>query len=434
MTDRLFKKYLKYSSLNVLGMMSISGYILADTFFIAKALGASGLAALNFSISIVSVVNAFGLMIGIGGGANYSIHKSRGNLKKANEIFTIAVKMAMLVSSAIFIIGLLFSKNLAGILGAGGEIHVMANIYIKTIMLFSPFFILNNVVLCFVRNDNDPKLPMIAMVVGSISNVVLDYIFMFPLEMGMFGAVIATSIAPIISLGILSRHFLKKDTTLEYLNTKKDLFNLKIVKLGISSFITEMASAVTLIVFNLILLNQAGNLGVAAYAIIANIALVIISIYTGISQGMQPLTSQEYGIGNKHNIKKLLRYAILSSLAATAVIYLYSFFNAEFIVNIFNNEGSAKITKYAAEGVRIYFLGFFFAGINIVVSAYLASIERARESFIISVLRGVVLIVPVVLIMSYLFHTRGVWIGFVITEMIIFIISNYLIKLTNKNI
>ncbi len=434
MTDQLFKRYLKYSSLNILGMMSISGYILADTFFIAKALGANGLAALNFSISIVSVVNAFGLMLGIGGGANYSIYKSRGNIEKANKVFTIAINMSLVISFIIFVLGIFFSKNLAAILGAEGEIHVMSNIYIKTIMLFSPFFILNNVVLCFVRNDGNPKLSMIAMVVGSVANVILDYIFMFPMKMGMFGAVIATSIAPIISLGILSVHFFKKDTTLKFLKVKRDFFDLKIVQLGISSFITEMASAVTLIVFNLILLYQAGNLGVSAYAIIANIALVVLSIYTGISQGMQPLTSHEYGIGNRGNVKRLLKYGIMSSVVATAMIYLYSFFNAEFIVDIFNDKCIEEITKLAAEGVRIYFLGFFFAGINIVVSAYLASIERARASFVISVLRGVVMIVPVVLIMGYLLQTRGVWMGFLLTEVIIFFVSYYLIKLTDKNI
>ncbi|MDO5040813.1 MAG: MATE family efflux transporter [Peptoniphilus sp.] len=434
MTDQLFKKYLKYSSLNILGMMSISVYSLEDTLFIEKSLGADGLAALNFSISIVSVINALGLMMGIGGGANYSIYKSRGNLEKAKGVFTVSLWMALWVSLIIFVSGMLFSKNLAAILGARGQIHAMSNIYIKTVMLFSPFFILNSVIICFVRNDGDPKLSMIAMVVGSVANVILDYIFMFPMKLGIFGAVIATSIAPIISLGILSLHFLKKDTNLKFLKEQREFFDVKIVKLGISSFITEMASAVTLIVFNLILLHQEGNLGVSAYAIIANIALVVLSVYAGISQGMQPLTSHEYGVGNKENTKRLLKYGIMSSLVATFMIYMYSFFNAEFIVNIFNDKGIEEITRLASEGVRIYFTGFFFAGINIVVSAYLASIERARASFVISVLRGVLLIVPVVLIMGYFLHTTGVWMGFAVTEIIIFFVSYYLIKLTDKNI
>ncbi|MEF9919373.1 MAG: MATE family efflux transporter, partial [Eubacterium sp.] len=204
-----FKAFVRYSSLNILGMIGLSGYILADTFFVAKGLGASGLAALNIALPIYSFVKGSGLLFGMGGATKYMIQKSQGENLKANQIFTQVMLMTLCVSIGFFTIGLFLSGQIATLLGADEMVLDMCRTYLQVTLLFAPLYMLNNGLLCFIRNDGAPQLSMYAMLVGSLSNIVLDYIFIFPFKMGMFGAAFATGLAPAISIVILVPFFLK---------------------------------------------------------------------------------------------------------------------------------------------------------------------------------------------------------------------------------
>ncbi|NLZ34286.1 Multidrug export protein MepA [Clostridium sp. N3C] len=429
MGKAIIKDFAKYVSLNILGMLGISCYILADTFFVSKALGATGITALNFSISIYSFIHGIGLMIGIGGATRYSILRSQNKALKANVVYTTCLKVGLFLGILLAIIGIFCSETLALLLGADSSTLPMTKTYLSTILCFSLFFIMNNVLIAFVRNDNNPNLAMIAMLTGSFCNIILDYIFMYLLKMGMFGAAFATCLAPIISIGILTVHYLKGKNNFKYTKNKLSLsISFDILRLGLSSFITEISSAVALITFNLVILRLEGNLGVASYGIVANIALVAVSVFTGIAQGIQPLISKAYGLKDSLVIKKLMKYAILTSVMIATLIYLVLFFNTDIIVGIFNSEKNREIAQIAKKGLRIYFIGFFFAGINICMSMYLSATEKARDSFIVSVGRGCVIIVPLVLILSALLKMTGIWLSFVLTEFIVNIISIIMIN------
>jgi len=423
MGKNIFKNFIKYASLNVLGMIGLSCYILADTFFISKALGATGLAALNFSISIYSVIHGTGLMIGIGGATRYSILKSRNDDKRANVIFTTCMKLGIFLGAILAIIGIFGSKSLALLLGADISTLPLAKTYLTTILCFAPFFIINNILLAFVRNDNNPNLSMIAMLTGSFSNIVLDYIFIFPLGMGMFGAAFATGLAPIIGIGIMSIHFIKGKNNFSFINSRIRWSSIcDISSLGLSAFITEFSSAVVLITFNLVILRLKGNLGVASYGIVANVALVGISIFSGIAQGIQPLVSKGYGMDNYEVLKKVMKYALITSLSIASLIYLTVFYNTDNIIGIFNSEQNLEVAQIAKTGLRIYFIGFFFAGINIIIAMYLSATERAKDAFIISITRGCIIIVPLVLLLSSTLKMTGIWLAFVLTECAVTII------------
>ena len=168
-----FKEFAKYSSLNVMGMIGLSCYILADTFFVSKGLGTSGLAALNHAIPIYSFIHGTGLMLGMGAGTKYSIFKSQNNNSLANRTFTNAVMLAAGYAAFFVLIGILFSDSIISVFGADQTVFDMANTYLKVILLFAPAFLLNNVLICFVRNDGAPQLAMAAMIVGSLSNMAL---------------------------------------------------------------------------------------------------------------------------------------------------------------------------------------------------------------------------------------------------------------------
>jgi putative MATE family efflux protein len=433
MGNYILKDFAKYVSLNILGMIGLSCYILADTFFIAQALGATGIAALNFSISIYSVLHGIGLMIGIGGATRYRILKSQSENERANIVFTTCMKLGILIGLTFALIGIFGSKSLASILGADTTTLPLTKTYLSTILCFAPFFIINNIILAFVRNDNNPNLSMIAMLTGSFSNIVLDFIFLFPLGMGMFGAAFATSLAPIISIVILLIHFTKGEANFRYISYKMWLsFICDIFSLGLSAFITELSSAVVLVTFNLVIISLKGNLGVASYGIVANIALVGVSVFIGIAQGMQPLVSNGHGLKDYVVLKKVIKYALVTSLTIALVMYLGMFFNANSIIGIFNSEQNLEIARIAKDGLIIYFIGFFFAGVNIIMTMYLSATEHVKEAFVISIARGCIIIVPMVLLLSRIWDMTGIWLAFVATEGIVTMISIFTVANLRK--
>lgn len=427
--------FMRYILTNIIGMLGLSCYILADTFFISKGLGVQGLTALNLSISIYSFINATGLLIGIGGATKYSIYQARNKHNKANIIFTNSIKIGILLGIFFLLIGLFGSSALSSLLGADENIFHMTNTYLKTLLCFAPFFILNNIFIAFIRNDGNPKLSMTGMLIGSLSNIILDYIFIFPLQWGMFGAAFATGLAPIISMCILTRHYIKKKNHFHFHKAKLSIKQVNyICSLGLSSFITEIASGIILIVFNLLILNISGNIGVAAYGIVANLALVATSIFTGIAQGTQPLLSENFGQGNNKKILQLFKYAIYASLVVSIVLYaLIVIFNNQ-LVEIFNRNHIKILSKTASDGLIIYFAGFFFAGINIITSSILSSINEPRHAFTISILRSGSIIVPVALFLSYFFQMIGIWLSFPLSEIITLIVGVFLAKKSLKRL
>ena len=413
----VFSLFLKYVSANVLGMIGYSCYILADTFFIARGIGSDALAALNLVLPAYSLMNGTGLMIGMGAASRYTISsaKSEGTLHRT--IFTHALYLMVFAAVIFSSSGILFSDKIATILGADIDTIGYATDYIRILLMFSPLFLGNNLLLSFVRNDGAPRLSMTGMIVGSLTNIVLDYVFIYPLGMGMTGAALATATAPVISMLIMSVHFIKKRNHFRPVRTKPSLIRWRdICTLGVSSLITELSSGVVIIVFNYLILGLNGNTGVAAYGILANIALVLVSIYTGIGQGVQPIVSRYAGKNGERQRKDLRRYALTCSLIFALVSYLLIAVFAVPLAELFNREHDPVLTKIASNGMRIYFISLFFSGINIVAAAFLSSVDRPKQAFVVSILRGFVLIIPVAWLMSVLFGLTGIWMAVPVTE------------------
>ena len=317
------RDFSRYTILSVIGTLGVSCYILADTFFVSKGLGTNGLTALNLAIPVYNFIHGTGLMLGMGGATRFSICKSQEKIKEAQLVYTNTLYLALIFSVVFVLIGFFFSNQMAILLGASADISEMTNTYLCWLLLFSPAFILNDVFLCFVRNDDSPQLSMIAMLVGSLSNILLDYIFIFPGGMGIFGAVFATGLSPVISIAMMLLHWVKKKSNLRLVKTniRKEIVKQEL-SLGFPSLIAQLSSGIVMITFNAMILKLVGNTGVAAYGVVANISLVIVAVYTGIAQGMQPLVSIVYGAGNNRQTKTILKYALVTTLTVSGIIYL----------------------------------------------------------------------------------------------------------------
>lgn len=419
-----FRDFVKYSSLNVLGMIGLSCYILADTFFVSQGLGTNGLTSLNLAIPIYSFIHGSGLMIGMGGGTRYSIQKSRMEHGAANRTFTNAVYLAAAFAVLFVVVGLFLSGTIVSLFGADESVFAMSETYLRVILLFAPAFLLNNVLLCFVRNDGAPQLAMAAMIGGSLSNVVLDWVFIFPCRMGMFGAAFATGLAPVISMLILSPHFIRRRNEFHFTKCRLEgRLSAGILSSGAPSLVTEVSSGIVIIVFNAIILRLEGNVGVAAYGVIANLSLVVIAVFTGIAQGIQPIVSRYYGSRNFAYVSATLRYALITMLLFSAAIYAAVFVGAEQIANLFNSEQNATLQRIAAEGMRLYFIACPFAGFNVILSMYFTSTERPRPAHAVSLLRGFFVIIPMAFVLSWIGKIYGVWCAFPATELLVSVIG-----------
>ena len=420
MKERIGNLFLKYVSANVLGMIGYSCYILADTFFIARGIGADALAALNLVLPAYSLMNGTGLMIGMGAASRYTISSTKPEGTLHRTIFTQALYLAAFAAVIFSSGGIFLPDRIAAVLGANADTIGYATDYIRILLIFSPLFLGNNLLLSFVRNDGAPRLSMTGMIVGSLTNIVLDYVFIYPLGMGMTGAALATATAPVISMLIMSVHFIKKRNHFRPVRTRLSLVRWgDICTLGVSSLVTELSSGVVIIVFNYLILGLNGNTGVAAYGILANIALVLVSIYTGIGQGVQPIVSRYAGKDGEEQRRSLRRYALATSLSFALLSYLLIAVFAVPLAELFNREHDPILTDIASNGMRIYFVSLFFSGINIVTAAFLSSADRPKQAFVISILRGFVLIIPVAWILSVLFGLTGIWMAVPVTEAIV---------------
>ena len=274
-------------------------------------MGSDGLAALNFSIVLYTVLQATGLMLGIGAATEFQVCSARGDRTGANRVFTTALVMAGVAAAVLLAVVEAFATPLASLLGADEATLPLTVTYLRTIFAFAPLFLLNNVLLPFVRNDGSPQLAMVAMLVGSFGNIVLDALFIFGFGWGMFGAAFATGFAPIMSMAVLLAHFFMKRNTFRpvRLHLRARLVG-HIAALGFSSFVVELSGGLVLLVLNLVILAFEGTIGVAAYGVVANFAFVASALFVGIAQGIQPLASNAYARGSDRDVRAVLRLAL----------------------------------------------------------------------------------------------------------------------------
>lgn len=426
---KIFKDFFKYVSLNVIGQMAYSCYTLADTFFVSAKLGANGLTALNLAFPVFCLINGTGLMLGMGAGTRYSLLRSRGDCQKANQSFTNAIFLTACFAVIFCFSGLFFSGVIAKALGADETIFDMTNTYLRVMLLFSPAFLANTILQCFVRNDGNPSLSMAAMFTGSLSNIILDYIFIFPLRMGILGAILATGMSPVISMIVLSSYFIGRKNNFHFVSAipdKKEM--MKILSTGIPSLVTEVSSGVVMLVFNFIILRLEGNTGVAAFGVITVISLVVVAVYTGLSQGIQPIISLNYGTGNTANVKAIWKYAMITILLISAVIYGTIFFNTAQITIAFNSGKNESLQRLAVTGLKLYFLACPVTGFNIISATYFVSTERSRPAQIISCLRGFLMLIPMVFLLSSVWGITGVWLAYPFTEGMVALTGAVLLK------
>lgn len=427
-------EFFKYVLQNVAGMIGVSVYILADTFFISASAGADGITVLNLALPIYGLIFAMGSMIGVGTATRFGIKKAQGQ-KEVDTYFLHAMFWDMIVSIPFVLTGIFAPKTVLKIMGGDPMIMELGESYMRIILIAAPAFMINYIFTAFARNDQAPTIAMIGSLSGSLFNIVFDYIFMFPMGMGMTGAALATSLSPVVTMAICSTYYLGKTCGVRFrwrMPSVKLLFSC--CQLGISGFVGEMASAITTVIFNMLLLSITGNIGVAAYGIVANLSLVAMAIFNGVSQGTQPLLSRSFGLGDKENLRKLLRWGLRVTIAVETVLIAAAWGFTDAFVAVFNSEGNETLRYYAFDAMRLYFLGYLAAGINVMLISYFSATGQARPAFVASMLRGAVAISVCAVAMAFLWGINGVWLSFFAAEVLtLFVCLLMMRKQTGEN-
>ena len=304
----MLRQFFKYIFQSIAGMIGISVYILADTFFISVHSGADGLAVLNLILPVYGLVYAIGAMIGIGSATRFGINRAKG--ENTDHYFLQSVFWSVLCSVPFIITGILAPEKFLHLLGADAGLTALGKSYLRIMLITTPLFMANYTFTAFARNDQGTSTAMAGAISASLFNIVFDYIFMFPMKLGLAGAALATAISPAITMAICTTHYLGKKNHVGFRWVRPSIRHLiSCCQLGISAFVGELSSAIITIIFNMLLLGIAGNVSVAAYGVVANLSLVAMSIFNGLAQGAQPLISKSYGEGQRDHVKSLLRWS-----------------------------------------------------------------------------------------------------------------------------
>ncbi|USS01604.1 MATE family efflux transporter [Clostridium septicum] len=426
--DNIWKLFLKYSIPSVIGTLIFSIYIVIDGIFVGRAVGSSGLAAINIAMPFFSTALAISLMVSVGGNTITSIELGEGDKEKARQTFSLAFYSLLVVSIMASIITLLFTENIAMFLGAKGDLIKPVGEYLVVLAIFMPIFTCSGYLATGLRTIGKPNYSMMCNIVGSVLNIILDYIMVVKLGMGVFGAALASGIAFTFAFifGLLG--YFNKDSVLKLVKCNIDYKKIfRFFYNGSSEALSEFAFAFSTYLFNIVLMGRLGEMGVSAFSIIQYIASLIVAVYLGISTGISPIISYNYGAKEGNRIREVTKISLLVMSFLGIVCTATLFFAGENLIKLFI-DGDAKLIEITVWACKIYSTCFLISGINILSSTYFTALEDARTSIIISLLRGIVFITIGIIVLPIFFDINGIWLTVTFAELLTLLVSYKLMK------
>lgn len=412
--DSLFKLFFYFFIPNLCAMLALSTYSTFDGIFVGKKLGEDALAAIGLCWPVFPVLIAFELLFGLGAASISAYFLGKGQAHRARLVFSSVFYFA--ASSAIIIGGILFIfvEQISIALGASERVLPYVVEYLEVIFLGSVIIVLHPLLDIFAINDKRPILAMVAMIVGSVSNIILNYIFLFILEWGIFGSALATVLGHSIGMCILLSHFIAKRGQI-YLVRR---FHINAVrasaKNGVPQSVAELSVAFVMIVFNHTLksLSDSADMQIsylATYSIIMYIGSVCFSIILSCAQGIQPIASYNYGAGALHRVKGIYIFGLCFVTALGAAVYVMFMLIDTHLVKLFLKSGQEGILEPTLLAMSIYFIGYIFLGVNVISAIFFQSIQRPKSSFIITTAYNLVFVLLLLLILPRFYGVLGVW-------------------------
>lgn len=419
--ERISKLLLKYSVPAIIGMIVNALYNVVDRAFIGNIPGAGPLAITGVGVTmpIVTVVLAFGMLIGVGATSSISIKLGQGKKDEASKIIGNSITLSIIIGVVLTIVSMIFIDKILYLFGASDQTLGYAKTYINIILLGNVInmvaFTLNNTI----RADGNPKLAATIMIVGCIINTSLDAIFIFVFGMGIKGAALATVIAQTVTAIWSTWYYISGKSNLKFTveSLKLDTKLVKsILAIGSAPFAMQIAASLVQVVSNNALKVNGGDLAIGAMATISAISMVCLMPIFGINQGAQPIIGYNYG-AKKYD--RAMKAWILSMVVATIILIIATMvvqLFPESIVGIFNDD--PKLMDISVDGIRIYLFMLPIIGVSITGSNYIQSIGKAKIAMFLSLLRQVILLIPFIIILPKFLGLNGVWISQPVSDFI----------------
>ena len=427
--DKISSVFFQYSILSVLGMLAISSASIVDGFFIGNYVGDFGLAAINITFPIFSLLFGFALMLAIGSSVTSGKLIGEGDIKSASMIFSktiICITLFSFITSTILFLNI---ETILYLFGANENLTKIAIEYLSIMLIFIPFLMIGIVLDYFVRVDNRPNLAFIALLLSAFINVVLDWFMIVYLQKGIFGAALATGISQLALIFILLPHFFSKKATLKFV---KPIGNyIQIIKAsynGASEFVNEISVGITTLIFNYVMIKNLGVEGIAAFAVINYLLLIGIMISFGISDSLQPIISKNFGAKENKRIEEFLKLAFATVGLVGFIMIFLIIFTPTSLANVFLEDTNYKTKEIVLNFAMFIWIAFLFNGVNLVISAYLTAIHKPLHSMIIALSRSFVFPLIFIFILPFLFEIQGIFLAIPIAEFITFIIAIVLYK------
>ena len=429
-TESVGKLLLKYSVPAIIGMMVNALYNVVDRIFIGNIPGVGPLAITGVGVTmpIMSITLAFAMLIGIGCTTNISIKLGQGKKEKAERLIGNAVTLAVIIGLLISVLGLTFSNQILHLFGASDQTLYYAKSYIYIILAGTVFntlgFTLNNTI----RGDGNPKLAATIMVVGCITNVILDAVLIFVFNLGIQGAAIATVISQIVTAlwGLMYYVKGKSNLTFEKSSLKLDKSLVKsIIAIGIAPFSMQIATSLVQVISNNALKMYGGDLAIGAMATISSISMIFLMPIFGLNQGSQPIIGFNYGAKKYDRANKAFKISALISIVILTAGWVLVQLSPETVIGMFNKD--PKLMDISVNGIRIYLFMIPIIGISITGSNYIQSVGKAKIATVLSLLRQVILLIPMILILPNFFGLNGVWYASPISDFLSTAITAYIL-------
>ena len=411
-TESIGKLLLKYSVPAIIGMMVNALYNVVDRMFIGNIPGVGPLAitGLGVTMPIMTIILAFGMLIGVGSATNISIKLGQKRKEEAESIIGNAISLSVIIGILITVIGILFSNSILKAFGASDATLVYAKAYISIILFGSVFNILGMMFNNIIRGDGNPKLSAIIMTVGCATNIVLDALFIFGFNMGIQGAAFATVISQAVTALWGISYYLRGKSNLKFRKSSLKLHK-NIIKaicaIGSAPFAMQIAASMIQVLNNQALSTYGGDLSIGAMATISSIAMIFLMPSFGLVQGMQPIVGFNYGAKNYDRAKKTFIISVLASTSFFVVGALVIQIAPQVLVGMFNKD--AELMNITINGLRKYTLALPMIGISIVGTNYIQSTGRAKMAMVLSLLRQVIILIPMILILPKFLGLDGVW-------------------------
>lgn len=423
-TGSLTRLIIKYGLPSILTMWIFALYTIVDGAFIGKFLGSNELAAVNIIMPYVNLSFALGIMIAVGGGTIIAISLGEKNIKKANETYSLSIQLFLILGSFLGGLGVFFPERLATILGANDIILGDASTYLFYLSFFTLFYLLAYGLEIFIRIDGNTTYSLTCITIGAFLNIFLDYVFILKLGMGIKGAALATGIAQLGTAMSLAHYLVFRSKVFRFRFIRMRLREIfRICFNGSSEFLSEIATGIIIIAFNLNIMRLLGEKGVSAFGIIGYISTLVTMTMIGFSQGLQPIISYNFGAKNYARIMRLLKISTAIVFILGIIFFLTTNIFAEDIISIFIKDDKA-LYNTTKQAINIYSFTYILMGINIIISSYFTAIEDAFTSSVLSVIRGIILINILLFTLPLIFDIKGIWLTAPINETATLIISS----------